>query len=79
LVNDYEPLLSGKAKEIPDPFMAELQERRATLSDVLFLDKVFGARSYVTREDWESNVLTGVKWLFDAEELRKTVYAYIRN
>ena len=79
LVNDYEPLLSGKAKELPDAFMTELEERRPTLADVLFLDKVFNARGFITREDWENNVLTGVRWLFDAEELRKTVYEYIRN
>jgi hypothetical protein len=66
-VNDYEPLISGQPKELDAAFMKELDARLLDLADELFLDNVFiGNIPLLTRQEWEKNVLTGVKWMFDS-------------
>ena len=66
-VNDYESLISGQPKELDAAFMKELDARLLDLADELFLDNVFiGNIPLLTRQEWEKNVLTGVKWMFDS-------------
>ena len=79
-VNDYEPLLSKEPKEQDTAFMKELDSRLIDLADELFLDAVFlDGKPILSREEWEKNVLTGVKWMFDSNQLRETVYDHIRK
>jgi hypothetical protein len=77
LVNDYESQYSGKPKEQADAFMKELDDRKGDLADELFLEAVFGEKPFISRAEWEKNVLINVKWMFDSRELRKTVYDHI--
>ena len=80
MVNDYEPLVSKQPKEKNDDFMKELDDRRENLADDLFLEHVFlDGKPYLSRQEWEKNVLTGVKWIFDSTLLRKEVYDYIER
>ncbi len=80
MVNDYEPLVSKQPKEKNDDFMKELDDRRENLADDLFLEHVFlDGKPYLPRQEWEKNVLTGVKWIFDSTLLRKEVYDYIER
>ena len=79
LVNDFEPLVSNLGKEQSESFMRELDRLRKDFADDLFLENVFGPKSYLPRIEWENNVLTGVSWLFDATKFRKEVYSYIRK
>jgi hypothetical protein len=46
--------------------MRELERLKKDFADDLFLENVFGPKSYLQRVEWEKNVLTGVSWLFDA-------------
>ena len=66
LVNDFEPLVSNLGKEQSEAFMRELERLKKDFADDLFLENVFGPKSYLQRIEWEKNVLTGVSWLFDA-------------
>ena len=79
LVNDFEPLVSNLGKEQSEAFMREVERLKKDFADDLFLENVFGPKSYLQRVEWEKNVLTGVIWLFDATQFRKEVYAYIRK
>lgn len=79
LVNDFEPLVSNLGKEQNEGFMREVDRLKKDFADDLFLENVFGPKSYLQRVEWERNVLTGVSWLFDATLFRQEVYAYIRK
>ena len=72
-------MVSNLPKEQGDAFMRELEERRKDFAEDLFLENVFGPKSYLPRAEWEKNVLTGVVWLFDATQFRKEVYGYLRD
>ena len=60
-------------------FLKLLDERKDDLADDMFLDVVFGSNPFLPREEWEKNVLTGVKWIFDSSNLRAAVYAFVKK
>ena len=51
--------------------------RREDLADELFIEAVFGSKPFIPRAEWETNVLTNVKWMFDSREMRTAIYNHL--
>lgn len=74
LVNDYESKYSGQEPEHTQEILEKLHEQKETLAETEFLDLVFGNNSIMKRDEWEKNVVTKVKWMFDSSQLRSHIY-----
>lgn len=79
LVNDFEPHLSNKEPERSAEFIQKLDELKENLAEEEFLDPVFGANSHIKRDEWEHNVLTETKWIFDSNKVRSHIYAKVEK
>lgn len=79
MVNEYEALYSGKDPERGVQVFSKLENKRETLAEDEFLDKVFGHNSSLTRAEWEDGVLKNVKWVFDSNKVRAHIYGKLEE
>ena len=79
VVNQYEPMVSGKDREFDDEFFSSFDKYQDTILNEHFCDAVFGAKSALTRQEFESNTSKNTSWVFSATDLRKHIYPLIRS
>jgi hypothetical protein len=79
VVNQFEPMVSGKDREFDDEFFSSLDKYQDTIKNEHFCDAVFGAKSALTRQEFEANATKNTSWIFSATELRKHIYPFIRS
>lgn len=57
----------------------KLDSLKGNLAEEEFLDPVFGANSHIKREEWEQQVLTQTKWIFDSNKVRSHIYSKVEK